>query len=169
MWKPPFRDAADVVIEKILDRNTIEPINGFTDEQLLALVNKQNEIMDTHEDYAALRGITKVTDKMQTKVQIAKGMKGITKLLTTEKFRYPAYGALMLSKDFIPPSVFSNTDIVEYREGRVRHITGSKIPNIGIDSDRSKEESGKVQPVGRLIKSESTAADKICRTALDCD
>jgi hypothetical protein len=40
-WKPPFRDAGGVIIEKILDRKTVEPLGGFTDQELLDLVDKQ--------------------------------------------------------------------------------------------------------------------------------
>jgi hypothetical protein len=54
-WKPPFRDAQEVIIERILDRKTVEPIDGWSDEQILELLEKQNYIMSTSEDYAALR------------------------------------------------------------------------------------------------------------------
>jgi hypothetical protein len=37
-WAPPFRDAVDVIIEKILDPHTVHPIQGFTDAELLAQV-----------------------------------------------------------------------------------------------------------------------------------
>jgi hypothetical protein len=44
-FNSPFRDANDVIIDKILDRNTVEPIEGFTDEQLMVRIKKQNDIM----------------------------------------------------------------------------------------------------------------------------
>jgi hypothetical protein len=170
IWRPPFRDAADVIIERILDRETVAPIKGFTDSELLRLVDLQNEIMDTHEDYAALRtatatvgggvsGVGKEKGRSSANVvtqdgnasltkgghsgkeQIAKGIKGISKIITSETIGYPDYGALVLSRDFIPVWVFRNTDIVEYRNGsatgtggpssvsgpRIRFVSGSKF------------------------------------------
>ena len=54
------------------------------------------------------------------------GVKGISKILTTETIQYPDIKALELSKFFIPKSVFRNTDIVEYKDGLYTYITGSK-------------------------------------------
>jgi hypothetical protein len=122
-WAPPFRDAVDVIIEKVLDPNTIAPINGFTDAELLKQVNLQNEIMDTHEDYAALRGKGKGVS-MRDKKQLAEDEKGISKLVT-EPY-YPTRGALMLSSEFIPDWVFMNPDVVEYNnDGKVSYVTDS--------------------------------------------
>lgn len=55
VWSPPFRDAADVVIEHVLDRRTIEPVEGYSDEQLKRLNLEQKLLSQTHEDYAAMR------------------------------------------------------------------------------------------------------------------
>lgn len=57
------------------------------------LVNKQNEIMDYHEDYAPMRS-DKTVGLMGGKEQIAKGVKGISKILTDETIQYPSWGAL---------------------------------------------------------------------------
>ena len=54
------------------------------------------------------------------------GVKGISKILTTETIQYPDIKALELSSFFIPKTVFRNTDIVEYRDGKYTYITGSK-------------------------------------------
>jgi hypothetical protein len=48
------RDAADVIIDKILDRKTIEPINGFSEHDLIQQKCLQNDIMQNHADYAGL-------------------------------------------------------------------------------------------------------------------
>ena len=84
-WTPPFMDAQQVIIERILDTSTIEPIEGFSDSQLLAQHEKQNYIMDTHEDYAALRhdkpGEVRKPNKRK---QIAKGLKGVSKLMQVD-------------------------------------------------------------------------------------
>lgn len=45
VWGPPVPDAADVIINKILDRNTVEPLQGFTEEELQTQKNLQKEIM----------------------------------------------------------------------------------------------------------------------------
>jgi hypothetical protein len=81
-WEPPFIDAQEVIIRRILDRNTVEPLTGFTDEEILAQQDKQNYIMETHDDYAALR-----SDKPGKKKQyirkkgLTTGLKGISKIM----------------------------------------------------------------------------------------
>lgn len=54
VWDSPVRDAADVIIEKILDRKTIEPLNGFGEQDLIQQKCMQNDIMQNHADYAGL-------------------------------------------------------------------------------------------------------------------
>ena len=56
-WISPFKDAGDVVIEKILDRQTVHPIQGYPDDELLRQHEEQKKIMEFHEDYSALKGI----------------------------------------------------------------------------------------------------------------
>ena len=46
-----MRDAVDVLTERILDRRTIEPINGFSEEELIRQKCMQNDIMQNHADY----------------------------------------------------------------------------------------------------------------------
>jgi hypothetical protein len=111
-------------------------MDGWSDKELLAMVDKQNDIMDNHEDYAALRAgdtMYKAQNKTRPgkhkdKKQIAKGIKGISKLMTNTRpddtILYPSMGALILS-DFLPKSIFSNTDIVEYRNGKIRYVSDS--------------------------------------------
>lgn len=50
-WMSPFRDAVDVITEKLLDRRTIEPINGFSEAELIRQKCMQNDIMQNHADY----------------------------------------------------------------------------------------------------------------------
>ena len=54
VWDPPLVDAADIIINKILDRNTIEPLSGFTDSELGELNCMQNSLTLKHPDYAGL-------------------------------------------------------------------------------------------------------------------
>ena len=72
IWKSPFKDAADVIIEKILDRQTVHPINGWSNEELLRQHHEQKEIMEYHEDFAALRGRAsgRNEDKINKKIAI---------------------------------------------------------------------------------------------------
>ena len=72
IWKSPFKDAADVIIEKILDRQTVHPINGWSNEELLRQHHEQKEIMEYHEDFAALRGraSSRNEDKINKKIAI---------------------------------------------------------------------------------------------------
>ena len=68
VWAPPFRDAADVVIEHVLDPRTIEPVQGYSDEQLKRLNLEQKLLSQTHEDYASMRTSERTvvdTTKMQ--------------------------------------------------------------------------------------------------------
>lgn len=50
-WAPPERDATDVIIEKILDPKTIEPLEGFSPEVLKARQDYQKNLMSTDLDY----------------------------------------------------------------------------------------------------------------------
>ncbi len=62
---------------------------------------------------------------MAAKEEIAKGIKGISKILTDDTLQYPSWGALILSKYFIPASVFKETDVVEYQHGRKSFVSHS--------------------------------------------
>lgn len=84
-WAPPMEDAADVIINRILDRRTIEPINGYSDAELMAQHEKQNEIMDTHEDYEALRSDVKDAGKkkaakLRPRKKLTEGLAGVSKI-----------------------------------------------------------------------------------------
>ena len=53
-WAPPHRDATDVVIEKLIDPKTIEPVSGYTPEQLKKAQREQRQIMGTNPDYMGM-------------------------------------------------------------------------------------------------------------------
>jgi hypothetical protein len=55
VWASPMRDAVDVITEKLLDRKTIEPVNGFSEEDLIRQKCMQNDIMQNHADYTGTR------------------------------------------------------------------------------------------------------------------
>ena len=44
-------DAVDIITQNILDRKTIEPIQGFSEEDLIRQKCMQNDIMQNHADY----------------------------------------------------------------------------------------------------------------------
>lgn len=54
VWTPPMTDAVDVIISKMLDRRTIEPLTGFSEDDLTRQKCMQNDIMQNHADYAGL-------------------------------------------------------------------------------------------------------------------
>ena len=54
VWGPPVPDAADIIINKMLDRETVEPLSGFSAEDLEKQKEQQKLIMATHEDYIGL-------------------------------------------------------------------------------------------------------------------
>lgn len=54
VWSPPFPDAVDVIVSRILDRRTIEPLDGFSEIDLIRHKCMQNDIMQNHADYAGL-------------------------------------------------------------------------------------------------------------------
>ena len=108
-WHPPFRDATDVIIERILDRRTIEPLTGFTDEELLAQLAEQTRIMEEHEDFEALRSKAGpslkdaiIPGKIKKSKKQVQGDGGISKLITRERMRSPRTSAVMLSSSFLP-------------------------------------------------------------------
>ena len=53
-WDSPIRDAADVIIDRLLDRNTVEPMEGFSEEELRKQKCRQNILVKYHPDYAGL-------------------------------------------------------------------------------------------------------------------
>jgi xyloglucan galactosyltransferase MUR3 len=55
-WRPPVRDAVDVIIDRMLDPATVEPLAGYSDAELIEQHDAATEILNTHEDYLALRG-----------------------------------------------------------------------------------------------------------------
>ena len=53
-WDSPIRDAADIIIDRLLDRNTVEPMEGFSEEELRKQKCRQNILVKYHPDYAGL-------------------------------------------------------------------------------------------------------------------
>ncbi len=54
VWTPPIEDAVDVIISKLLDKQTIEPLQGFSGVDLIHQKCLQNDILQNHADYAGL-------------------------------------------------------------------------------------------------------------------
>ncbi|RYH32498.1 hypothetical protein EON65_00535 [archaeon] len=54
IWTPPIDDAVEVIISKMLDRKTIEPLDGFSGLNLIQQKCMQNDILQNHADYAGL-------------------------------------------------------------------------------------------------------------------
>mmetsp|Transcript_27904 Transcript_27904/g.39638 ORF Transcript_27904/g.39638 Transcript_27904/m.39638 type:complete len:350 (-) Transcript_27904:1226-2275(-) len=54
VWDSPVFDAVDIIIEHILNRSTVEPLQGFSDEELRLHKCRQNVVVRYHPDYAGL-------------------------------------------------------------------------------------------------------------------
>jgi len=60
IYEPPFPDAASIIINRILDQATIEPIEGFSEEELRKQKCMQHELIKSHPDYGGIfKGGTK--------------------------------------------------------------------------------------------------------------
>lgn len=53
-WRPPFPDAMDLIIERLLNRSTVEPINGFGPGELEELQKKRDTVLTWDPAYAGL-------------------------------------------------------------------------------------------------------------------
>ena len=47
-WTPPVTDAAEVIIQRLNDLQTVEPLNGFSEEELY--LQKQRQHFSMHRD-----------------------------------------------------------------------------------------------------------------------
>jgi hypothetical protein len=54
LWHPPFTDATDVIIDRILDPKTIEPTTGLTDERIREMQKLQSDVMARDPDYMGM-------------------------------------------------------------------------------------------------------------------
>ena len=60
-WRPPQSDAVDVILERLLNRETIEPINGFSDEVFEKLQDGQLDFM--RNEWMAINANSSLVDK----------------------------------------------------------------------------------------------------------
>ena len=60
VWRPPREDAVDIVIDHILSRSSIEPVEGFAEDELRARQEEQKHIMTKSEDYMGTSGAVAV-------------------------------------------------------------------------------------------------------------
>lgn len=54
LWEPPYYDAVNVVIDKILDHQNIQPLDGFTIDQRRRHKCIQNDLISYHYEYGGL-------------------------------------------------------------------------------------------------------------------
>lgn len=74
-WNPPFRDAVDVIMERILNRTTIEPLEGFTHDQVLQFAQLRDDISAEDPDYTGLVRIKQVLQSKEARAwQKANGL-----------------------------------------------------------------------------------------------
>ena len=73
-WSPPVPDAADIIINKILDKETIEPILGYSDKEILLQHEEQKYMLTNHPDYGAMAStVIDDTKAMKRKKKKIKG------------------------------------------------------------------------------------------------
>jgi hypothetical protein len=74
-WNPPFRDAVDIIIDRLLNRSTVEPLEGFTQDQVLKFAQLRDDISAEDPDYTGLVRISQVLQSKETRAwQKANGM-----------------------------------------------------------------------------------------------
>eukprot|EP01038_Epipyxis_sp_PR26KG_P013775 gene13775-18478_t len=78
-FTPPFLDAVDIIIEKILNKSTIFPMNGYTLLELKTKVCTQIDIMANHEDYTGMNSIAKYQNN---DMKTSKGYKQDTEMMS---------------------------------------------------------------------------------------
>ena len=112
VWSPPFSDAASVIIEKIVDRGTVSPIEGYSNEALLDQHHKQKEIMEYHEDFAALRSKNLNAEKQSKK---------LAKKVTTDNFvsnhQSPVHSFIHSFIIFVRPLCLSVSQVIDAETG----------------------------------------------------
>ncbi len=78
-WSPPFRDAVDVMVERLLNRSTVEPLEGFTEEQAINFAKLRDDISAEDPDYVGLARIGQVlASKEKRRRDRAAGLDGYT-------------------------------------------------------------------------------------------
>jgi hypothetical protein len=78
-WSPPFRDAVDVIVERLLNRSTVEPMEGFTEEQAINFAKLRDDISAEDPDYVGLARIGQVlASKEKRRRDRAAGLDGYT-------------------------------------------------------------------------------------------
>lgn len=58
-WESPIFDAADVIVSRVVDRRTVEPVEGFSEDDLWRQKCLQNDIMQNHADYSGMTAKSK--------------------------------------------------------------------------------------------------------------
>lgn len=59
-WSPPLRDAVDVIVERVLNRSTVQPMEGFTKDQAEHFAAMRDEISAEDPDYSGMDKIRQV-------------------------------------------------------------------------------------------------------------
>lgn len=75
-WTPPVSDAADVIIDRLNDLKTVEPLEGFSEEELYLQKQKQLFYMRRDEEYTGFetRGSF---DEIRALEKRSKGKRGV--------------------------------------------------------------------------------------------
>ncbi len=77
VWRPPFRDSMDVIIDKLLDPKTIEPINGWTKQEMEDLQNRRDSVLTWDPAYAGFLPESAVPETVGAGLGIGIGKHGV--------------------------------------------------------------------------------------------
>ncbi len=71
IWRPPQEDAVDVVIDRILDPNTVEPVEGFSDNEFDKLQNEQTKFLNS-EWWTTKADMEQIDEKVRNVLEAAR-------------------------------------------------------------------------------------------------
>jgi hypothetical protein len=77
VWKSPVRDAMDVIIEKLLDRKTVEPMHGWTSQEMIDLQNRRDSVLTWDPAYAGFLENSPVPESVGAGMGLGMGKKGV--------------------------------------------------------------------------------------------
>lgn len=77
VFRPPLRDAMDVIIDKLLDRNTVEPFNGWTSKEMIDIQNRRDSVLTWDPAYAGFLASSSVPGSVGSGLGLGIGKHGV--------------------------------------------------------------------------------------------
>lgn len=76
-WSPPMPDAVDVIVARLLTRSTVEPMEGFTPEQVSSFARMRDDISAEDPDYTGLVRISQVLASKEKRKRDREALRGL--------------------------------------------------------------------------------------------